>query len=247
VAIGDAKTQLTESGVALLRNVLVTDSLTRFQEAAGKCFEAIGTEKSLPAHYHFNPYSHSVVLAALADFGCGLNELLEPLSAPGLGQLISEGLGCEWTCKMEHSWVRKKFPPRNAPGPQHQPQSWHQDGGLGVHFPLEAGPVLPMTELLTCWIPLNDCGRDSPGLEFVRGRQAALLHFTKLDDRALRERFPPQAFWAPELEFGDGLIFLNSVLHRTYAVPQMTQNRLSVEYRMFPTTKLRSSKIVEAC
>jgi len=143
-------------------------------------------------------------------------------------------MGCEWTCNMEQSWVRKKFAPLQAPAPEYHPQSWHQDGALGVRFPLESGPVIPMTELLTCWIPLNPCGRDSPGLEFVRRRQAALVHFTELGDSVLRQRFPPQDFWAPALELGDGLVFLNSILHRTYARPEMRHNRLSVEYRIFP-------------
>ena len=143
-------------------------------------------------------------------------------------------MGGEWTCNMEQSWVRKKFTPLQAPAAEYHPQDWHQDGALGVRFPLESGPVIPMTELLTCWIPLNTCGRDSPGLEFVRRRQPALVHFTELDDSALRQRFPPQEFWAPALEFGDGLVFLNSILHRTYARPEMRHNRLSVEYRIFP-------------
>jgi hypothetical protein len=91
-----------------------------------------------------------------------------------------------------------------------------------------------MTELLTCWIPLNRCGVDSPGLEFVRRRQPALLHFTELDDAALRQRFSPQEFWAPVLEFGDGLIFLNDILHRTCVGREMEHNRVSVEYRLMP-------------
>jgi hypothetical protein len=91
-----------------------------------------------------------------------------------------------------------------------------------------------MTELLTCWIPLNSCGVESPGLEFIRRRQAALLHFTELDDSVLRARFSPQEFWAPALEFGDGLIFLNDILHRTYVSSEMQYNRLSLEYRMMP-------------
>jgi hypothetical protein len=91
-----------------------------------------------------------------------------------------------------------------------------------------------MTELVTCWIPLNSCGRDSPGLEFVRSRPAGLLHFTELHHLALRERFAPEEFWAPPLNFGDGLVFLNSTLHRTHSLPEMTQDRLSVEYRIFP-------------
>jgi len=99
---------------------------------------------------------------------------------------------------------------------------------------LEPGPAVPMTQLLTCWIPLNPCGIDSPGLEFVRRRQPALLHVTELGDAALRQRFAPWEFWAPALESGDALVFLNGALHRTYTRPEMRHNRLSVEYRIFP-------------
>ena len=235
MATDDSATQLREQGIALLRDVFAKGSLTRLREAATRCFEAIRTERSLPERYQFSRFSHSVLLTALLDFGCGgSEELMAPLSAPGLEQLFSEAMGCEWTCNMEQSWVRKKFAPLQAPAPEYHPQSWHQDGALGVRFPLESGPVIPMTELLTCWIPLNPCGRDSPGLEFVRRRQAALVHFTELGDSVLRQRFPPQDFWAPALELGDGLVFLNSILHRTYARPEMRHNRLSVEYRIFP-------------
>jgi len=235
VATDDSATQLREQGIALLRDVFAKGSLTRLREAAARCFEAIRTETSLPERYQFSRFSHSVLLTALMDFGYGgAEELMAPLSAPGLGQLFSEAMRCEWTCNMEQSWVRKKFTPLLAPASEYHPQSWHQDGALGVRFPFASGSVIPMTELLTCWIPLNPCGRDSPGLEFVRRRQEALLHFTELDDSALRQRFPPQEFWTPELALGDGLVFLNSILHRTYARPEMRHNRLSVEYRIFP-------------
>jgi Phytanoyl-CoA dioxygenase (PhyH) len=237
----DSAAELRESGVALLRGAFAADVLTGFREAAVRCFEAVGAERPLPEHYRFNRFPHSVLLSALSDFGFddpdspdGPDELMAPLSAPGLGPLFSAALGSEWVCNLEHSWVRKKFAPLQAPAGEYHPQGWHQDGALGVQFPLEAGPALPMTELLTCWIPLNGCGVDSPGLEFVRCRQAGLLHFTELDDAALRQRFAAEEFWAPELEFGDVLVFLNSVLHRTYAREEMRRNRLSVEYRIFP-------------
>ncbi len=231
----DSAAQLREQGIALLRGVFATGSLSRLKEAATRCFDAVGTERAVPERYQFNRFSHSVLLTALMDFGCGSSEeLLAPLSLPGLEPLFSEAMGGEWTCNLEQSWARQKFSPLQAPAPEYHPHSWHQDGALGVRFPLESGPVIPMTELLTCWIPLNSCGRDSPGLEFVRRRQPALLHFKELDDSTLRRWFLPQEFWAPELEFGDGLIFLNSILHRTYASPDMRHNRLSVEYRIFP-------------
>jgi hypothetical protein len=236
VATDDPPAQLREHGIALLRDVFTPGSLAILKEAATRCFEVIGPESLTPGSYRFNPFSHSVLLTALTDFGCRMEDLMAPFSAPGLGQLFSEAMGCDWTCQMEQSWVRKKFAPSKVPSPQYHPQSWHQDGALGVHFPSDPGPVIPMTELLTCWIPLNPCGRDSPGLEFVRGHQPALVHFTELDDATLRRRFDSQRFWAPELEFGEGLVFLNSILHRTYARPEMSQNRLSMEYRIFPLT-----------
>ncbi len=235
VATDDPAKQLSEQGLALLRDVFPKDQLTVLQVAATRCFGAIGTDRPLPGHYRFNPFSHSVLLTAMLDFGCGSSkELVAPLSAAGLDELFSEAIAGEWTCNMEQSWVRKKFAPSQAPGRPYHPQNWHQDGALGVRFPAQSGTVIPMTRLLTCWIPLNPCGSDSPGLEFVRRRQTDLLHYTELDDATLRQRFPQHRFWAPALEFGDGLVFLSGTLHRTYAHPDMRHNRLSVEYRIFP-------------
>jgi hypothetical protein len=143
-------------------------------------------------------------------------------------------MGCDWVCSQEQSWVRKKLAPHPVPTPGYQLQNWHQDGALGVRFPPQPGPPVPMTQLLTCWIPLNACGVDSPGLEFVRRRQPSLLHFTELDDSALRQRFSAEEFWAPALELGDGLVFRNGILHRTHVRPEMRRDRVSVEYRIFP-------------
>jgi hypothetical protein len=227
-------------GAVVLRGVFAAGSLTVLQEAATRCFEAIESDYAAAGRYGFNPYSHSVPLDALREFGCSAEEVLAPLAAGGIGDLFWGAMGGEWICQREHCWVRKKFAPSQAPlpqyRPQYRPQNWHQDGALGVRFPPEPGPLVPMTKLLTCWIPLNACGRESPGLELIRGAQAELLHFTELGDAALRERFPPERFRAPELAFGDGLVFLNSLLHRTYVRPEMTRNRVSVEYRIFPAS-----------
>jgi hypothetical protein len=231
----DAATHLREQGISLLRNAFAKDSLLRLKAAAERCFEAIHSETSLPERYRFNRISNSLLLNALLDYGCtNAEELIAPLSAPGLEPLFTAAMGSPWTCNMEQSWLRKKFAPHQAPSPQYHDQGWHQDGALGVRFPTEPGSTVPMTRLLTCWIPLNPCGADSPGLEFVRRPQPSLLHFTELGDTSLRRRFPPHEFWSPALELGDGLVFLNSVLHRTGARPEMRQSRLSLEYRIFP-------------
>jgi hypothetical protein len=231
----DPATKLREEGVALLRNIFAKDSLTRLKEAAERLFEALGQEKPLPERYRFNRISNSLLMTSLLEFGCSdAGELVAPLSARGLEPLFTAAMGCPWVCSMEQSWLRKKFAPHQAPSPLYHDQGWHQDGALGVRFPSEPDSTVPMTRLLTCWIPLNPCGADSPGLEFIRRPQPSLLHFTELGDAALRRRFPPQEFWAPTLELGDGLVFLNSVLHRTSARPEMRHSRLSIEYRIFP-------------
>jgi hypothetical protein len=234
VANDDSSAQLRERGIVLLKNLFLPSDLIALQAAATQCFEAIRSQLSVPDAYQFNPYSHSVLLSGLEHFGCGPAGLMAPLSSPTLCHLFSAAMQSDWICKMDHSWVRKKFAPLQSPSTRYHPQTWHQDGALGVHFPPTRTSIIPMTELLTCWIPLNACGLDSPGLEFVLGPQTELVHFTELGDADLRRRFTSQQFWAPQLDFGDALVFLNSVLHRTHTHPGMDRNRISVEYRIFP-------------
>ena len=227
--------RLRDEGVVLLRDFFSREALTLLREAAGRCFEAIETGRPVAEPYRFSRQAHSVVLTALLDFGIASEEeLLAPLAADGLGDVFSAALSGRWHCALEHSWARKKFAPQNTPDLGYHLQDWHQDGALGARFPLQPGPLVPIRKLATCWIPLHACGRESPGLEFIRQKQAGLLHFTELNDRALRGRFGAQAFWAPELEFGDGLVFLDHILHRTHANEDMRADRLSVEYRIFP-------------
>ncbi len=226
--------ELEKHGVAVLRGVFAADRLTRLRDAAGRCLDIVSADRQAAARSRFNPFSFSVPIGALLDFGVTEQELTGPLSAPGLHAAFQEALGCNGACNLEQSWVRKKYAPLLEPNGLYHPQTWHQDGALGVQFPPDPGPEIPMTELLTCWIPLNPCGIDSPGLEFIRSRQKVLLHFTELEDSDLRKQFTPEEFWAPSLDFGDGVLFLNGTLHRTYAIPGMRLNRLSVEYRIFP-------------
>jgi hypothetical protein len=233
--IDEATTQLREQGITLLRDAFTKDSLIRLKEAAERCFKALQGDPAPPERYCFNRFSNSLLLSVLLDFGCeDANELLAPLSASGLEPLFNAAMGCPSTCSLEQSWLRKKFPPQQAPSSAYYNQGWHQDGALGVRFPREAGPTVPMTALLTCWIPLDPRDLDSPGLEFILRPQPVLLHFTELDDAILRQRFSQQEFWTPALNLGDGLVFLNSVLHRTSVLPEMQHSRLSIEYRIFP-------------
>ena len=235
IQLKNLSTELLGQGMVHLKDWFKTETLDNFKAAADKCFEAVETEPTLAERFGFNRFSHSVPSTALLDFGvASTNELMAPLSTPGLAGLVSEALGCDWQCNLDQSWVRKKFAPKHTPSPHYHNQGWHQDGALGVSFPKHPDPQILMTRMLTCWIPLNPCGVDSPGLEFILGRQPRLLHFSELDDASIQNRFPLDKFMAPSLAVGDGLIFLNGVLHRTHILPEMPNNRISLDYRIFP-------------
>jgi hypothetical protein len=101
--------------------------------------------------------------------------------------------------------------------------------------------------VLNCWIPLDPgAGRDSPGLEVVRDpcrpdfprrdfglktENAAYDFITIARERIVEEY--GEIFMAPEFEVGDGLIFSENVIHRTYVTPTMTQPRINFELRIF--------------
>lgn len=245
---GEALERFQEDGVVLLHRLISSSLIDRLRRVAIDCFAAAEVSVSFASRYRFNHFSHSMQISAmtdqtLEDARIPRREMVYPLQDSTVRALIAEALGGDGMCALEHSWLRKKYAPRNAPDGRDVSQGWHQDGGLGVQFPERAGShdergywisTAPMTELVTCWIPLEACGVDAPGLEFVRGQQPGLLHFTELADGDLRGRFTAERFWAPQMEPGDAVVFRNSVLHRTFQLPVMTRDRMSVEYRLFP-------------
>ncbi len=187
------------------------------RKAAARCFNKVEAGQALAEHWRYNRFSNSAVVTALRDSGCPDDQLFAPVSAAGFDPA---------DCRIEDSWVRKKTPP------QFQAHTWHQDGALGVRFPPEPGTAIPMTPLLTVWVALDSCGLEAPGLELVRRPLDRLLHFTELNDSAVRMRFAAADFWIPALEPGDALVFLGGTLHRTHCRPEMRKSRLSVEYRV---------------
>jgi hypothetical protein len=221
---------MRQAGVVLIREAASGERLAGLLRAAAACFEAIENGAAAPRleSYRYTPFSTSVTLAALADYGCGGDELFAPLQVHALQALVAGAV-----CRPEHCWVRKRYAPRLAP-PRAQPNFWHQDGGLGTRYGARPGEVPPMTQLLTCWLPLEACHGTRPGLEFVRPPVDRLLHYTELSDAALRSRFAPEEFWIPRVDAGDALVFSNGILHRTHISSDMEHNRLSVEYRLFP-------------
>lgn len=193
------------TSVTLLRDWIPAQTITALRNAAARC---------LPQ----GAASHSITLAGAGD--CA--DWPDPLTYAGLDPS---------TCRLEHSWLRRKVPP------DCQPHIWHQDGGLGVDFPPHPGSMPPLTRLLTVWMPLDPCGEDAPGLEFVTRPLDTLLHFAELNDAGLRARFDAEEFWAPVLAPGDALLFGCGTLHRTHYRAGMRQPRTSIEYRLFQDSR----------
>lgn len=135
----------------------------------------------------------------------------------------------------DQCWVRRQYAPDSAP-PRHRPHTWHQDGALGFEFARSGDAAIPDDALLrvvTCWIALEPCGVDAPGLELVIDRVGRMLSPRQLADCAVEQRWPTSRRTQPALETGDALVFSGDVLHRTHVSPAMTQTRTSIELRCF--------------
>jgi len=106
--------------------------------------------------------------------------------------------------------------------------------------------------VLNWWIPLDPgAGRESPGLEVVRstgrpdfprkdwGLQSgnAAYDTITIDRERIVEEYG-EIFLAPEFDVGDGLVFSENVIHRTYVTPTMTKPRINFELRVFTQKSL---------
>jgi ectoine hydroxylase-related dioxygenase (phytanoyl-CoA dioxygenase family) len=148
---------------------------------------------------------------------------------------IVNALAAPPVCDISQSWIRRQYAPRHYPR-LHAPHGWHQDGALGFDFlsyPDDNYPEDAILRMVTCWIALDSCGVDAPGLELITQKQTRLLPPAELSHGWIREQFPPDQFWRPRLEPGDALLFPGDVLHRTHVTPAMTRDRTSLELRFF--------------
>lgn len=115
-------------------------------------------------------------------------------------------------------------------------------------------------QVLNCWIPLDPgAGRSSPGLEVVRNRcrpdfprkdfglrsENAAYDFITIDREEIVKEFG-ENFLAPEFEVGDGLVFSEHVIHRTYVTPEMTDPRINFELRVFSANTLAPDVNIDA-
>ncbi|HEX2590930.1 MAG TPA: hypothetical protein VHL34_05520 [Rhizomicrobium sp.] len=114
-------------------------------------------------------------------------------------------------------------------------------------------------KVLNCWMPLDPgAGVESPGLEVVRNpcrpnfprkdfglrSENAAYDFITIAREAIAEEYG-ESFLAPSFEIGDGFVFSENVIHRTYVTPEMTKPRINFEFRVFSPKHLGAGATIE--
>ncbi len=247
------KNLLEQQGVVQLPNALDAAKLKSIAAAADDCFSNIeqliqkhGANRVrdyLPAKYVYLERSTSLSPIALADFQNSPEDIFQIFKNSSGMSLIIELLGREIVCNLTRSRLTKQYALENYHA-LHTPNSWHQDGALGVPFPGKDSLTnskffkANMTEMVICWIPLVECSGECPCMQLVRKPLDRLLHFDYLNDAELEKIFEPDDFFVPKLNFGDMLIFLTGTLHKTFVTESMKKNRTSLELRFLKPQKI---------
>ncbi len=187
----------------------------------------------------FVPTASSFTIGALSPEG-DVSELLDSVSFGISGRWVKNILGWRLLCNLDQSWVRRQYAPSRYP-PLHAPHGWHQDGALKFDFQSDPDGEFPRNatlNMVTCWIALDSCGLEAPGLELITERLGGLLSPTALRTEFLQTRFASKRFWRPTLQPGDALLFRGDILHRTHVIPEMTKDRTSIELRFFSAVSI---------
>jgi hypothetical protein len=234
-----------KEGIALIRSVLVGLQLARWTaqidaryqavEAAYRQGGAAAVSQLVPPGERFVATASSLTIGAILSDE-DLRALLAGISAGSVGEWIKAEFGNRVACDLDQAWVRRQYAPGNYP-PLHAPHGWHQDGALRFDFRSHLDGIYPPDALLpvvTCWIALVPCGVVAPGLELVTRRFEGLLAPADLMDERVGMRFAVEELWRPVMAPGDVLLFRGDILHRTYVTPAMTEDRTSIELRLFP-------------
>ncbi len=240
---------LDYGGISLCRSALAGRKLANWKFLIDSCYEKLeaarrnGDSEAMARlagpNGRFAPTASSFTVgAAFSDED--VRELLSSLASGPTGDRIRGSLGNFAVCDLDQSWIRRQYAPSRYP-PLHVPHGWHQDGALKFdfsYFPNGKFPSDAMLNMVTCWIALNSCGIEAPGLEFVSEKLPRLMSPSELRPEGIQERFASVRFCRPTLECGDALLFRGDVLHRTHVTPAMTKDRTSIELRFFPGDSL---------
>jgi hypothetical protein len=239
-------TALDEQGCVVLRNAFRLDDVTKIAARAVaryrnlESFLARGEPYPAPKHFLHRPFNHAMGTAAIYA-----SELLEDAPpAPEIEELFAESpvlpivqsaLGGEVWLWKNACTVRKMWAGSAAPDGQALPL--HCDGSTANI------PAIGDT-LYVCCVPLTDFSDLTPRLEFFVPRHKTLLlpdgslpaqgnvyAAMEVSEDQVRAAFPDVSCWAPTLSVGDTILFDKYTLHRTYAKPRMTRDRISMDIR----------------
>ncbi|PIQ27419.1 hypothetical protein COW36_22725 [bacterium (Candidatus Blackallbacteria) CG17_big_fil_post_rev_8_21_14_2_50_48_46] len=220
---------LRTQGCFLWQNVFATKALRLLKEQLEVKFDkaevAYLSGKMHPSVYQ-ERYQYGHLPAELeGDF---VSESLKLLAVPALQPLLKSLFGAEVAILIKNSLPRRQshqWPQRVIP--------FHQDAEF-----LGGCPAINF------WIPLNACGQNAPGLELLREPQQKLWFqigsdrqtpfVEQRDERIVLAQNRKDAFWKPEMEPGDLLVFDSYLLHRTSLLPSMWETRYSLEIRLAP-------------
>jgi hypothetical protein len=160
----------------------------------------------------------------LADSPANTAFVLDVYAKRGVIPVVAEHFGERPCFSLQKSALRQL-------APVFGPTGWHQDGAfLGADV-----------RSMNVWTALSACGGDrpTPGLEIVPKRMAGLLPSdsgivrnsvaSTLIDQTIAET--PSV--RPEFEPGDGILFDERLLHRTYLPEHMTRDRYALECWLF--------------
>jgi hypothetical protein len=228
-------------GIILCRAILARQQLIKWKSAIDSRYRDLkiagrngDTARILGTRERFVPTASSFTIGAMSA-DRNVSELLNSVSSGASGLWIKNILGSQLLCNLDQSWVRRQYAPSRYP-PLHAPHGWHQDGALNFDFASHPDDKLPrhgMLNMITCWISLDSCGLDAPGLELITERPGGLLSPSELPSRSIDARFSPEKFWQPTLNPGDALLFRGDMLHHTHVKKEMTKDRTSIEFRFF--------------
>ena len=111
---------------------------------------------------------------------------------------------------------------------------WHQDATY-----MEALGKRGHSEVITCFIPLDDEAENRPTLQFcIDPAQGAVRAIRRMEvdfnqfDVADADRPAPEKCRTFKLALGDAFVFGKHVLHRTYAASEVFAERNSMEFRL---------------
>lgn len=170
------------------------------------------------------------------------SSIIDAFFASNLPDLFRSQYGQPAALNLSNSAIR-----RHRTGGSPSLVGWHMD----INFVLDDQPYL------VAWTPLHDAGESRAGLEFcwpkspmalsdfasawvglMRDEQTGVFEQHHLD--ALFARAGSQTR-APKVPAGSSIVFDQFVLHRTQVLPEATEERISIEFRMADLT--RPSKI----